>query len=120
MDVADNLAVLRDGRIEQVGAPRDIYEAPANEFVMSFIGPVAEVDGRLVRPHDLRLFDRPQEGAQEAMVLRVVHLGFQVRVELVRGGGEEVTALITRPEADALELRAGEIVWLGAPALLSA
>src|SRR5919112_878156 len=79
MEVADNLAVLREGRIEQVGAPRDIYERPVNAFVMSFIGPVADLDGRLVRPHDLQLSDRPEDGSEEAMILRVVHLGFQVR-----------------------------------------
>jgi hypothetical protein len=54
------------------------------------------------------------------MVLRVVHLGFQVRIELVRGGGEEISVLLTRPEVDALELRAGEIVWLRSPAGVSA
>ncbi len=120
MEVADNLAVLREGRIEQVGAPRDIYERPVNEFVMGFIGPVADLDGRLVRPHDLQISDRPEDGSQEAMVLRVVHLGFQVRIELVRGGGEEISVLLTRPEVDALELRAGEIVWLRSPAGVSA
>jgi sulfate transport system ATP-binding protein len=112
MEVADNLAVLRDGRIEQVGAPRDIYEAPANEFVMGFIGPVSAIDGRLVRPHDLRLLDRPEEGAQEAMVMRVVHLGFQARAELVGGNGDELTVLMPAVEADALELESGEIVWV--------
>ena len=112
MEIADNLAVLRDGRIEQVGAPREIYEAPANEFVMGFIGPVSAIDGRLVRPHDLRLLDRPEEGAQEAMVMRVVHLGFQARAELVRGNGDELTVLMPAVEADALELESGEIVWV--------
>jgi sulfate transport system ATP-binding protein len=115
MEVASNLVVLRDGRIEQTGAPRDIYEKPANDFVMGFIGPVSEVDGALVRPHDLVLVDEPQQGAEEAMVERVVHLGFEVRVELVRAGGEHVVAQLTRSEADALELRRGAIVWLRAP-----
>ena len=112
MEVADNLAVLRSGRIEQVGRPREIYEAPANEFVMGFIGPVSALDGRLVRPHDLRLLDRPEAGAEEAMVLRVVHLGFQVRAEVVRGNGEELSVLLPASEADALELDSGEIVWV--------
>ena len=112
MEIADNLAVLRAGRIEQVGPPREIYENPANEFVMGFIGPVSALDGRLVRPHDLRLLDRPEEGAEEAMIMRVVHLGFQVRAELVRGNGDEVTVLMPAAEADELELRSGEIVWM--------
>ncbi|MDQ3741935.1 MAG: TOBE-like domain-containing protein [Actinomycetota bacterium] len=115
MEVASNLVVLRDGRVEQTGAPRDIYERPANDFVMGFLGPVSELDGRLVRPHDLLLSDEPADGAQEAMVERVTHLGFEVRVELVRGGGEHVFAQLTRSEADALELREGAIVWVRSP-----
>jgi sulfate transport system ATP-binding protein len=62
------------------------------------------------------LSDRPEEGAEEAMILRVLHLGFEVRAELVLGDGEEVTVQLTRAEADALELAAGGIVWLHAPA----
>ncbi|HEX8206363.1 MAG TPA: sulfate ABC transporter ATP-binding protein [Solirubrobacteraceae bacterium] len=115
MEVASNLVVLRDGRVEQVGAPSDIYDHPANDFVMGFIGPVSSVDGRLVRPHDLVLSDEPTEGGEEAMVERVVHLGFEVRVELVRSGGEHVVAQLTRTEADQLELRDGAIVWLRPP-----
>jgi sulfate/thiosulfate transport system ATP-binding protein len=116
MEVASNLVVLRDGRVEQAGAPRDVYEHPANDFVMRFIGPVSSVDGRLVRPHDLVLRDEPGGGAEEAMVERVVHLGFEVRVELVRASGERVVAQLTRAEADQLELRDGAIVWLRPPA----
>lgn len=112
MEVADRLVVLRDGKVEQAGGPRELYEQPANPFVMGFLGPVSEVAGRLVRPHDLALSDRPAEGAAEAMVLRVVHLGFEVRVELVLPDGEEVTAQLTRAEADALELAGGDIVYL--------
>jgi sulfate transport system ATP-binding protein len=116
MEVADRIAVLRDGRLEQVGAPREVYERPANDFVMGFLGPVSRVDGALVRPHDLILLDRPEDGAGEAMVQRVVHLGFEVRAELVLSSGEEVEVQLTRTEADALELKPGEIVWLSASA----
>ena len=115
MEVADRLAVLRGGRIEQVGAPRDLYERPANDFVMGFLGPVSRVGDRLVRPHDLILLGHPDDGAEEAMVRRVLHLGFEVRVELVLRSGEELTAQVTRTEADELELESGEIVWLRAP-----
>ena len=115
MEVASNLVVLRDGRIEQTGTPREIYDQPANDFVMGFLGPVSQVDGRLVRPHDIVVIDEPAEGAEEAMVERVVHLGFEVRVELVRSGGEQVVAQLTRSEADALELRDGAIVWVRSP-----
>jgi sulfate transport system ATP-binding protein len=112
MEVADCIAVLRDGRLEQVGAPRDLYERPANAFVMGFLGPVSRLDGELVRPHDLIVLDRPEDGADEAMVQRVVHLGFEVRAELVLAGGDQVDVQLTRTEADALELETGQIVWL--------
>jgi len=115
MEVAENLVVLRDGHIEQVGAPREIYERPANEFVMGFIGPVSQVDGTLVRPHDIALSDKPVDGAEKATVQRVVHLGFEVRAELIRGTGESVVAQLTKSEADALDLRDGETIWLRSP-----
>jgi sulfate transport system ATP-binding protein len=115
MEVADRLTVLRDGRIEQTGSPRELYEAPANPFVMGFLGPVSRVGGHLVRPHDLTLADNPIDGADEAMVGRVLHLGFEVRVELVLRSGEEVTAQVTRAEADELELNSGDIVWVRTP-----
>jgi sulfate/thiosulfate transport system ATP-binding protein len=116
MEVADRLVVLRDGRIEQVGAPREIYERPSNDFVMGFLGPVSRLDGRLVRPHDLSLHNRPEDGAEEAMVLRVVHLGFEVRVELSLSEGDDVAVQLTREEAEALDLAAGDIVWVTASA----
>ncbi len=116
MEVADQLVVLRDGKIEQEGHPRELYEAPANDFVMGFLGPVSHVGGHLVRPHDLLLSGEPTDNGQEAMVGRVLYLGFEVRVELTLGGGERVTAQVTRAEADELELAEGDIVWVRSPA----
>jgi sulfate transport system ATP-binding protein len=116
MELADRIVLLRDGKIAQMGAPRDLYESPADEFVMGFLGPVSKVQGKLVRPHDVVLSDRPEEGWEEVMVQRVVHLGFEVRVELVRHDGEEIFAQLTRGEAEALEPAAGSIVWLRPPA----
>ena len=68
MDVADRIVVLNEGRIEQTGTPRELYERPANGFVMSFLGPVARLGEELVRPHDLRVTAEPRDGALEAMV----------------------------------------------------
>ena len=42
MEVADTIAVMNKGRIEQVGAPREIYDRPATDFVMGFLGPVSQ------------------------------------------------------------------------------
>jgi sulfate/thiosulfate transport system ATP-binding protein len=113
MEVADRIVVLNEGSIEQIGAPRELYERPANGFVMSFLGPVSRLGEDLVRPHDLRLTSEPREGALEAMVVRVVYLGFEVRVEVALGDGSPLAVQLTRDEAVALELGDGDIVWVG-------
>jgi sulfate/thiosulfate transport system ATP-binding protein len=113
MEVADGIAVLNEGRIEQVGSPRELYDRPANGFVMSFLGPVARLGDELVRPHDLHVTAAPRDGALEAMVQRIVHLGFEVRVELQAADGTELPVQLTRDDALALELAPGDIVWVG-------
>jgi sulfate/thiosulfate transport system ATP-binding protein len=113
MEVADRIAVINEGRLEQIGAPRELYERPANGFVMSFLGPVARLGEDLVRPHDLRVTSEPREGALEAMVDRVVYLGFEVRVEVALADGSPLAVQLTRDDAVALELAAGDIVWVG-------
>jgi sulfate/thiosulfate transport system ATP-binding protein len=112
MSIADRLAVLDHGRIQQIGSPRDLYERPANPFVMKFLGPVSRIGERLIRPHDLTLSGEPGDGALEAIVNRVVHLGFEVRVELALADEETLSAQLTRAEADELEIKPGDIVWV--------
>jgi sulfate transport system ATP-binding protein len=112
LSIADNIAVMDNARIEQVGGPRELYDRPANPFVMGFLGPVARVDGALVRPHDITIHAQPERGAREAQVTRVSHLGFEVRVELQLAEGDPVFAQLTRTEAAELEPEAGDIVWL--------
>jgi sulfate/thiosulfate transport system ATP-binding protein len=112
MEVADRVALMNAGRIEQVAPPRELYEEPANEFVMSFVGPVNRVGDAFIRPHDLELRSEPNGATQEAMVERTTHLGFEVRVELVRDDGERLSAQVTREEAAALELEPGQIVYV--------
>jgi sulfate transport system ATP-binding protein len=112
MEVSDRIAVMHAGRIEQVGAPRDVYDAPANDFVMGFLGPVSRVGERLVRPHDLTLSPTPQDGAFEARVKRVVHLGFEVRIELELADGSSARAQLTRAQTEELELAEGGLVWV--------
>jgi sulfate/thiosulfate transport system ATP-binding protein len=112
MEVAEQIVVLNDGRIEQVGSPRDLYEHPANEFVMRFIGPVTPLGERWLRPHDVDILLEPAMGTTEAMIDRVTHLGFEVRVELSLGDGNATWVQTTRGRAEELELAEGEIVWL--------
>jgi sulfate/thiosulfate transport system ATP-binding protein len=114
MDVADQIVVMNAGRVEQSGAPRDLYEHPANEFVMTFVGPVNRLASGFVRPHDLDLSLSPDDGSSEAMIERVVHLGFEVRVELLLHDGRQVSAQLSRDEAEPLELERGQIVYVRA------
>src|SRR5438876_1063419 len=95
IEVADTIVVLAGGKVEQEGSPHEVYDNPANPFVMRFLGPVTELDGRLVRPHDVELTATPEPGSTEAKVERVVRLGFEVRVEMSLGDGE-AWAQVTR------------------------
>ena len=115
MEVAEQIVVLNGGKIEQVGSPRELYEQPANDFVMGFVGPVSELSGQWIRPHDVEIMGEPTDGATEAMIDRIVHLGFEVRVELSLGGGERTWAQTTKSHAHELELTEGDIVWLRTP-----
>jgi sulfate transport system ATP-binding protein len=120
MAIADRIVVMDHGRVEQAGAPRDLYDRPANRFVMGFLGPVSRLGDRLVRPHDIAIELEPGGDALEAQVARVVHLGFEVRVELHLDGADPVSVQLTRHEAEQLELAEGDIVWVrpvGAPAV---
>jgi len=115
MEITDNIAVMQAGRIEQIGGPRELYDKPANPFVMGFLGPVSQLDGTLVRPHDIRLSTEPAPGAVQALVSRIAHLGFEVRVELVLDGGEPLSVQMTRSEAAALKIEQGDMVFAHAP-----
>jgi sulfate transport system ATP-binding protein len=112
MEVADRIALVNAGRIEQVATPRDLYEQPANEFVMSFVGPVNRIGETWVRPHDVELTLTPNGTTREAQVERLVHLGFEVRVELMRDDGERMSAQVSRTDAELLELERGQIVYV--------
>lgn len=127
LDVADRIVVLNGGRIEQVGPPAEVYDAPANAFVMSFLGSVSSLNGTLVRPHDIRVGRTPEltvaagdgtadlAGVVRATVDRVVVLGFEVRVELTSAATSgSVTAQITRGDAETLALSAGDTVYVRA------
>jgi sulfate transport system ATP-binding protein len=112
MDVAGQLVVMNEGRVEQSGTADDLYEHPANEFVMSFVGEVNRLGDDFVRPHDMEVVLDPDDRTQEGLVQRIVTLGFEVRVELVLSDGTEVWAQLTRAELQRLELREGQIAYL--------
>jgi sulfate/thiosulfate transport system ATP-binding protein len=109
MEVADSIVVMAGGEVAQVGSPDELYERPASDFVMSFLGPVTELEGTLVRPHDLEVLTQPTPGSRPATVVRVVRLGFEVRVEVLIDG-TEVWAQLTRDRAGRLAVQAGDVV----------
>jgi sulfate/thiosulfate transport system ATP-binding protein len=111
MEVADEIVVVADGEVKQVGSPDELYEQPASDFVMSFLGPVTRIGGELVRPHDLELLAEPETGAREAVVERVTRLGFEVRVDLVVDS-TAAWAQVTRGTAEHLDLKPGDHVWV--------
>ena len=110
MDIAKQLVVMNERRIEQTGSATDLYESPANEFVMSFVGEVNQIGGHLVRPHDLELLAQANGETEQATVVRIASLGFEIRVELALAGGGEIWAQLTREEAEQLELHEGQTV----------
>jgi sulfate/thiosulfate transport system ATP-binding protein len=111
MQIADHIVLVNHGRVEQIGTPQDLYERPANEFVLTFVGEATKFRGDLVRPHDVVLGALPEDGAEEALVERIAYLGFEVRVQLVLGDGERFDAQITHDEAERLELARGQIIY---------
>ncbi|HEY9556160.1 MAG TPA: sulfate ABC transporter ATP-binding protein [Acidimicrobiales bacterium] len=113
LEVADEIVVINDGRIEQVGSPDQLYDEPANDFVMRFLGPVTELDGRLVRPHDIELHMADPGGATMGQITRTTRVGFEVRAE-VTTADEVVLVTQTRAELRALGLEVGSRVWVRA------
>jgi sulfate transport system ATP-binding protein len=125
LEVSDEIVVINDGRIEQIGAPDDLYDAPANDFVMGFLGPVTHLDGRLIRPHDIDVTTADVPSSVSGEVVRLLRVGFEVRLTVrpigsaqsshevaAPGEEDEVTVVLTRSHARELALEPGSKVWL--------
>ena len=127
LEVADEIVVINDGRIEQIGSPDELYDEPANEFVMSFLGPVTRLSGELIRPHDIDVF--VADGVPDSVpgeVTRVVRVGFETRLTVRPDGAPtavapeaidaadeaDVTVVLTRSHARELDVDVGTRVWL--------
>ncbi len=115
MEVAEQIVVMNKGKIEQAGTPHELYESPRNEFVMSFIGPVNRLGDSFLRPHDIQILAEAEGSGIEALIQRVVHLGFEVRVELTLPDGRDIWAQVTRETAEQLELKEGQILAVRLP-----
>jgi sulfate transport system ATP-binding protein len=112
LEVSDEIVVINEGRIEQIGSPDELYDKPVNDFVMGFLGPVTTLGGRLVRPHDIEVFTAAQPESVPATVERLQRIGFEVRADLRCADGTVSLAQLTRGQAEGLELVPGAAVWL--------
>src|SRR5690349_21430949 len=113
LEVSDEIVVINEGRVEQIGTPDQLYDEPANDFVMGFLGEVTTVNGQKVRPHDVDISTAPiLAGAAQGTVSRVLRVGFQVRVTVLTDAGEEVLVELTKAHADALGLADSVTVWV--------
>jgi len=142
LEVAGRVAIMREGKIEQIGAPRDVYEHPATPFVYDFLGDVNSFKGRVhngnmhigeskfaapenlaeadssakafVRSHDIRV-TREAKGpaAFAAKVTRVSIIGAVVRLELERPeSGESFTAQLSKDQFQELKPEPGGLVYV--------
>jgi sulfate transport system ATP-binding protein len=111
LEVADEIVVINEGRVEQIGTPDELYDRPESDFVMSFLGPVTALAGQLVRPHDIDVTTAPIPGGHPGTVTRLVRVGFEVRADVV-AGDEATTVTLTRAQARSLALEEGSEVWL--------
>jgi sulfate/thiosulfate transport system ATP-binding protein len=111
MDVAEQIVVMNEGAVQQAGSPTELYEHPQTEFVMSFVGSANRIGPLLVRPHDVELLHLKSNGAAEAMIDRIVRLGFEVRVEMTLADDSPLIAQLTNTQVEQLELVEGQIVY---------
>ena len=112
MEVASRIVVMNHARIEQVGTPLELYQHPATEFVMSFVGKVNRLGDAYIRPHEVMICEPGNGNAacERAIIERLVPLGFETRVELRLGDGQRVWAELPLPEVDRLALQKGQTV----------
>ena len=114
-EVADRVVVMNRGKIEQVGTPAEVFEHPANDFVMRFLGETTDLAGRTVRPHDIEVSMQPGElGATQGTVTRILRVGFEVRVTVTTEDGSDVLVSMTRTLARNIGVTEGAKVWLTA------
>jgi len=113
MEVASRIVVMNHAKVEQVGAPAELYERPASDFVMGFVGKVNRLPGAYIRPHEVRVCAPAEPGCEPAVVERLLALGFDTRVELRRSGdGQRLWAQLTPADLVRLGLEPGQEVGI--------
>ena len=113
LTMSDRLAVFNEGRIEQIGAPAEVYEHPASEFIAGFVGVsnVLERDGRrfTVRPEKIRMLgegEQPEQGVnvEEGRIRDVVYVGAITRYHVELDAGGELTVVSQNLESGSSEV----------------
>ena len=128
MEVSDEIVVMNKGKVEQVGTPAQIYDHPASAFVMSLIGPVNVLPSSakifqssgfesahpetFLRPQDIIIENVANGTTVPAIVSRIIHLGWEIQVELTLDDGQAMTAHLTRERFDELKLEPQEKVYV--------
>ena len=141
LEVSDRIVIMNRGRIEQEGAPNEVFLKPANAFVMDFLGNVNLFHGRveggkaffgplvmdypeglgagrrtarmLVRPHDLEIGVQPDgEASFPAEVLRILAAGPQVKIELSGPGSAPVNVEMPHEHFRRMHIAAGDRVFV--------
>lgn len=127
MEVADQIVVMNQGKIEQVGTSTEIYDHPASPFVMSFVGEVNVLPSHagllnthnsnpntyaFIRPHELEINRVENGNSTMAVVRRITHLGWEIQVELMLSDRVEVIAHLSREQFAPLNLEVGQKVFV--------
>ncbi len=114
LEVADEIVVINEGRVEQIGSPEQLYDEPANDFVMRFLGEVTELGGVIVRPHDIEVTQQPGvDGQLAGTITRALRVGFEVKLTVTLENGDEVIVTMTRSHQKHIGVEEGSKVWLG-------
>ena len=131
MEVADEIVVMSNGKVEQVGTAEEIYENPASPFVMSFIGDVNVLprtaslfnhhtfdsengvhEDVFVRPHDFELLTEPDDTTVAGTIKRVIHLGWEIQVEVLLTDNTTVLAYLNREQRLHINPQVGQKVFI--------
>jgi sulfate/thiosulfate transport system ATP-binding protein len=109
MEVADQLIVMRHGKVVQSGNPLALYESPATDFVHEFLGPSTIFQGEVTRPHDLELVSVYQ-GTVKGRITSIVSLGFEAQVTVELSDGTSTWVQLSRNELSDMGLRVALLV----------
>jgi putative spermidine/putrescine transport system ATP-binding protein len=113
LTMSDRVAVFNEGKIEQIGAPAEVYERPASEFIAGFVGVsnVLERGGRrfTVRPEKIRMLgegEHPEQGAhvEEGRIRAAVYVGAVTRFHVELDAGGELTVVSQNLESGSSEV----------------